>query len=119
LSVRTGRFDDLPVETPFEGVRRRTFHSAGATVASYELDPGARFPLHRHPEEQVTVVQRGEIVLHAGDRAERQGVGCWSVVPGGVEHGIEAGASGAAFLILVVPRRNRADAYVLTEPGDT
>jgi quercetin dioxygenase-like cupin family protein len=116
LTLAAGHLDDLAAETPFPGVRRRTFSSAAATVAEYTLDPGARFPLHRHPEEQITLVHAGEIVLVAGGREVRQAAGGWSVVPGGVEHGIRAGAPGARFLILVVPRRERSDAYTLTDP---
>jgi hypothetical protein len=35
------------------------------------------------------------------------------VVPPGIEHGMTAGRSGARFLAIVVPRRERRDAYEL------
>ncbi len=112
----TGSFDALPVETPFPGVRRRTFSSEQATIAEYAFDAGARFPRHHHPQEQVTLVREGDVELVAGDRRERLAVGAWSVVAGGVEHGITAGDRGARFLVLLVPRRLPDDTLTLTDP---
>lgn len=100
-----GSLDGLAVETPFPGVRRRTFSSQQATVAEYSFDPGARFPLHRHAQEQTTLVLEGDVELVADGRRERLAAGDWSVLAGGVEHGIRAGARGARFLALLVPRR--------------
>jgi quercetin dioxygenase-like cupin family protein len=101
----TGSLDALPVETPFPGVRRQTFSSESATVAEYSFDPGARFPLHHHAQEQVTLVLEGDLELVADGRRQRLTAGAWSVVPGRVEHGITAGGRGARFLIVLVPRR--------------
>ena len=41
--------------------------------------------------------------------------GAWSVVAGGVPHGITAGAAGATFLAILVPRRDPGEAYTLTD----
>lgn len=101
----------LAPEEVYPGVVRRSFSSTHTTVTSYTFEPGATFPLHRHPAEQVTVVERGEVHLTVGDEQHVLGAGAWSVVAGGVEHGITAGADGAAFLAVVSPRRERADEY--------
>ncbi len=114
-----GSFDGLAVETPFPGVRRRTFSSQQATVAEYSFDPGARFPLHRHPQEQVTLVHEGDLEFSADGRSQRLSQGDWSVVAGGVEHGIRAGPRGARFLAVLVPRRSLDDPYTLTDPTTT
>jgi quercetin dioxygenase-like cupin family protein len=100
-----GRFDDQPAEEPYPGVRRHTVHSEHATVAEYAFEPGASFPLHAHPQEQVTLVLEGDVELTAAGRTERLAAGAWSVVPGGVEHGATAGAGGARIVAFVVPRR--------------
>jgi quercetin dioxygenase-like cupin family protein len=104
--TRAGRFDDLDAEEPYPGVRRRTVQGEHATVAEYTLEPGASFPLHSHPQEQVTLVLEGEVELTADGRAERLAAGAWSVVPGGVPHGVRAGADGARIVAVVVPRRD-------------
>jgi quercetin dioxygenase-like cupin family protein len=101
----SGRFEDLAAEEPYPGVRRRTLQAEKATVPEYAFEPGATFPLHDHPQEQVTLVLEGEVDLTAAGRTERLAAGAWSVMPGGVEHGITAGAGGARIVALVVPRR--------------
>jgi quercetin dioxygenase-like cupin family protein len=106
----SGSFDALAPETPFPGVRRRTFSSEHAAIAEYSFDAGARFPLHHHPQEQTTLVVEGEVELVADGRHERLAPGAWSVVPGGVEHGITAGERGARFLVVLVPRRAPGEA---------
>ncbi len=111
----TGRFDGLPEETPFPGVHRRSFASERATVAEYAFEPGASFPRHRHPQEQVTLVLEGDVEMRAGDRVEHLAAGAWSVMPGEVEHGIRAGAGGARIVAIVMPPRAAGDAYTLSD----
>jgi quercetin dioxygenase-like cupin family protein len=110
-----GAFADLPVAEPYEGLRRRTFDSAGSTVNEYSFEPGASFPIHRHPEEQVTLILEGSVELAVeGDRSILE-AGGWSVVGGDVEHGITAGPDGARILAIITPRRTRTDAYTVVQ----
>jgi quercetin dioxygenase-like cupin family protein len=106
--VTRGSFDELPVDEPWPGVHRRAFDAAGATVTHYDFDPGASFPLHSHPQEQITLVQEGEVEFTVGGEPQHLGAGEWSVVPPGVEHGLRAASSGARFLAIIVPRRGGA-----------
>lgn len=103
-----GSFDALPAQTPYHGLRRRTFDSAEATVNEYSFEPEARFPLHRHPQEQITLILDGDVELTVGDETMRLTTGDWSVVGSEVEHGIRAGGSGARILAIIVPRRREA-----------
>jgi quercetin dioxygenase-like cupin family protein len=109
-----GSFDELPVDEPWPGVRRRAFDAGSATVTDYDFDPGASFPLHSHPQEQITLVQEGEVEFTVGGEVQHLAPGEWSVVPPGVEHGLRATASGARFLAIIVPRRESANAYTLS-----
>jgi quercetin dioxygenase-like cupin family protein len=111
-----GTFAALPVEEPFPGLRRRTFDGSGATVNEYSFEPGARFPLHRHAQEQITLVLDGTVELVVAGEAFPLEAGAWSVVDGDIEHGITAGPEGARILAIVVPRREATDAYTLAEP---
>jgi quercetin dioxygenase-like cupin family protein len=115
-SSSAGSFDALPMEEPFPGVCRRTFCSEQATVAEYVFDPDARFPLHRHDQEQITLVREGDLELVADGRRQRLAAGAWSVIAGGVEHGITAGRGGARFLAVLVPRRAPDEALAFTDP---
>jgi quercetin dioxygenase-like cupin family protein len=115
-----GTFAALPTEEPYPGVRRSAFSSRRATVTTYWFEPGARFPIHRHPEEQVTLIQEGDVEFSVGDEVHALSAGAWSVVAGDVEHGIRAGETGARFIAIVSPPRRRADAYSVVgdeEPG--
>jgi quercetin dioxygenase-like cupin family protein len=111
--VSHGSFEGLEQDEPFPGVLRWTFDAEGATVTRYDFEPGASFPIHHHPQEQITVVTRGEIEFTADGAAKRMAPGDWSVVRGGVEHGIRAGSDGASIVATIVPRRDPADAYTL------
>ena len=111
--ARVGSFRRLPVEEPYPGLRRRTFESEQATVNEYVFAPSASFPLHRHPQEQITLVEQGDVEMTIAGQVERLAQGDWSVVAADVEHGIQAGEAGARILAIVVPRRRAADVDVL------
>jgi len=114
---RTGRFDELEAAEAYPGLRRRSFDGTGATVNEYSFEPNASFPLHHHPEEQITLVTEGDVELTAGGETARLSAGGWSVIAGGVEHGIRAGASGARVVAIIVPRRASASASAYTVVG--
>jgi len=106
-----GNFDQLPADRPYQGVIRRSFSTERATVTRYMFEPGASFPRHRHAQEQVTLIQEGQVEMTLGDGVERLVAGDWSVVAPDVEHGITAGPGGATVVAIVVPRRDSADGY--------
>jgi quercetin dioxygenase-like cupin family protein len=111
----TGRFDAMDVDAPFPGVTRRTFTTERATVTAYTFVPGAKFPRHRHPQEQITVVQRGAVRFSVGDTVQALLAGAWSVVPPDVEHELEATDEGAEVLAVIVPPREGRDGYSIVE----
>jgi quercetin dioxygenase-like cupin family protein len=117
LAQLTGSFDDLAADEPYPGVTRRSFSSEQATVTAYAFAPGARFPRHRHAQEQITLVQRGEVTFTVGDDAQTLSAGGFSVVAPDVEHGLEAGPGGAEIVAIVVPRRERLDGYTVVGDG--
>jgi quercetin dioxygenase-like cupin family protein len=108
-----GDVETVAAEAPFPGVRRQSFHSVQSTVAAYAFEPGAAFPLHRHDEEQITVIHEGEVEFVVAGERHVLGAGHTYVVAAGVEHGLRAGPSGARFLAVVVPRRAHAGAYTV------
>jgi quercetin dioxygenase-like cupin family protein len=110
-----GSFDALPHDKPYPGLERRAFDSAGATVTEYRFEAGAAFPLHRHPQEQITLIAEGEVEMTIDGRASQLRAGDWSVVAPEVEHGITAGPEGARIIAIVVPRRAGPDAITVVE----
>jgi len=58
------------------------------------------------------------VTFTVGDEPHKMEAGAWSVVPPGVEHGLEAGQEGAEVLAIVVPARASASAYIVVEAND-
>ena len=56
-----GSFADVAADVPYPGVSRRTVDAPAATVNRYDFAPGATFPRHRHPQEQITLVLEGSV----------------------------------------------------------
>ena len=110
-----GSFESLDAVEPHPGLRRRTLESAEATINEYTFEPTASFPLHQHPQEQITLVLEGRVEMTIEDRTAELSAGDWSVVGPDVEHGITAGADGARILAIIVPRRSAPDAYTLVD----
>jgi quercetin dioxygenase-like cupin family protein len=109
--IEIGDFATLAADEPFPGVRRRSFDAEGATVTEYRFEPGATFPIHRHAQEQITMIAEGVIAMTIDGEATEIGPGGWSVVGPEIDHGITAGDAGARFLAVVTPRRAAADEY--------
>ena len=57
-NTRQGTIAELPASEPFAGLTRRTIDATKATVNEYAFRPGASFPIHKHPEEQVTLLRQ-------------------------------------------------------------
>jgi quercetin dioxygenase-like cupin family protein len=110
-----GSFDQITPEEPYPGVVRRVFDGKGATVTRYDFAPGAQFPLHRHPQEQITLIQQGEVEFTVDGTPLKQSAGDFSIVDPDVEHGLKAGPNGASILAIVTPRRKDANAYTVSE----
>lgn len=78
--MRLTSFDDLPIEELFEGkVRRKVFQSQNIEVVEYIYRKGAHFPEHSHREEQITLVESGEITFFLdGEKVElKEGSICY------------------------------------------
>jgi quercetin dioxygenase-like cupin family protein len=112
--VQPRHFDDLPVDEPYPGVHRRTFSTQSATLTSYRFDPGAGFPLHRHEQEQITMVQEGDVEFTVDGEVQTLSPGGLSIVAPGVEHGLRAGPQGGSILAIIAPPRESPDAYTVS-----
>lgn len=116
-AVSSGSFAERPSEEPYPGVERRSFDSPQATVTRYSFAPEASFPLHRHAQEQITLIEEGTLEVTVGRSRQELRAGDWSIIGPDVEHAMRAGPGGARFVAIVVPRRERSDAYTVLE-GD-
>jgi quercetin dioxygenase-like cupin family protein len=105
-----GELASLGATEPHPGVRLRLLSSSDCNVREYTFSPSSTFPLHRHPEEQITLVLEGSVEMSVGGAVSHLPAGAWAIVESNVEHGVSAGPDGARLLAVV--RRNGA------VPGD-
>jgi len=61
-------------------------HNAAVSVIVVDAPPGSGPRLHRHPYEEVFVIQDGTVTFTAGDETIEASAGQVVVVPGGVPH---------------------------------
>lgn len=110
-----GDFEQMTTYEPFPGVVAAAFSTDRATFTRYVFDPGAGFPLHHHEQEQVIVVEEGEVDFTVDGETQRLGPGGWSVVRPNLVHGLRAGDAGGQILCVVSPPRDRNDDYQLAD----
>jgi len=61
-------------------------HNAAVSVIVVDAPPGSGPRLHKHPYEEVFVIQAGTVTFTAGDETIEASAGQVVVVPGGVPH---------------------------------
>ena len=90
-----------------EGLRVRPVSGERITLGIFELDPGTAMPEHRHPNEQVGVVIRGEFTFTIGGETRLRKPGDMWVIPPGVPHNVErAGKAGCTIVETFSPPRD-------------
>lgn len=101
----------LPVETVTPGVTRQVVHGARQTLVRYHYQPGSVFPVHAHPQEQMTIVLSGRIRFDIDGSDAELGTGEVIVIPGNVPHGaITIGEQPVDTLNVLSPRREESPA---------
>lgn len=102
------RWETVPPFGPHPGVEGRRYDSDGLTIIRYELQQGARYPLHRHDREQYFQVLAGRPTAMVGDRPVVLDPGDLLHVPAGVPHGASSKA-GTVLFLSISPRRAAGD----------
>ena len=98
--------DGVPVQELMNGIQARAVHGEAITLAVVELDPGLRMPEHRHPNEQVGIVLRGEFTFTVGGETRVRRAGDSWVIPPHVPHAVETtGAAGCTVIETFSPPR--------------
>lgn len=88
-----------------EGIATRIFLGENVMVSVARIEPNTAGALHNHPEEQWGFLIEGDCVrIQDGEEVPAK-VGDFWCTPGGVEHGIRAGAAGATVIDVFSPPR--------------
>lgn len=77
----------IPVEHPLAGITRQTIHGENQTLVRYVYQPGSVFPVHQHPEEQITIILGGSIDFTVDGAPLTLSAGDVALIPANVPHG--------------------------------
>ncbi len=80
-------WDDIVPEQVHPGVERQVIDGRSQTLIRYVYRRGAVFPVHAHPQEQITTVLSGRIQFTIDGVTVLLGPGETAVIPAGVLHG--------------------------------
>jgi quercetin dioxygenase-like cupin family protein len=98
--------DDIAPLMLMEGLSARAVNGEHITFAVIELEPRLQMPEHRHPNEQVGVVIRGEFTFTIGGETRLRRKGDMWVIPEGVPHHVDfAGDEGCTLVECFSPPR--------------
>ena len=96
-----------------DGVNTRIFVGEKAMLSVARLDPNTSGQIHSHPEEQWGICLEGDCVRIQDGAEIPVKAGDFWCTPGGVPHGIRAGAKGATVIDIFSPPRGE-----YTKPGE-
>jgi len=82
--------NQLELHKIVKGFKGRFVHSKNMTVSFWQIDKGAILPEHSHPEEQISIVTKGELELTVAGETQIVSSGMVVVIPSNVIHKGEA-----------------------------
>ena len=83
----TRRWDDVPAERVADGIARQTIVGERLMLCRVTLGPRIDTPVHSHPHEQMTVVERGRVRFTIGGNERVAVTGDVLHIPSDVAHG--------------------------------
>ena len=87
------------------GVFLRTMWGDKIMLSVVEIEANSEVPMHQHPHEQAGMVLEGEFDFTIGGVTTRVGKGDTYIIPGGVEHGLQATDEPSTALDIFSPPR--------------
>jgi quercetin dioxygenase-like cupin family protein len=114
------QYASVDQQVPYEllpGLVARAVHGERVTLSVVDLEPGMEMAAHRHHNEQVGMVLRGEITFTIGDETRVRSTGDMWVIPPGVPHGVRVGPEGCTVAEVFSPPRDDWEALPRLQPG--
>ncbi|HEX7486670.1 MAG TPA: cupin domain-containing protein [Vicinamibacterales bacterium] len=78
---------DVPAGSPMAGAERRMMVGDNLMICRLRFDPNVVTPVHTHPHEQMTLIERGRARFFIGPETRLVGPGDVLHFPSNVEHG--------------------------------
>ncbi|MDQ6899292.1 MAG: cupin domain-containing protein [Candidatus Dormibacteraeota bacterium] len=111
-----GRLEELERIPIWGGAEARAVTGDQITFAVIDLAPNSQVPEHRHANEQVGLVLKGEITLTVAGEARTLGPGATYVLKGEVPHSALTGPEGCSVVDTFSPVRSDWDAFPRLDP---
>ena len=83
--------NELPSKEIQPGITLRSVYLENTMMTIFDLQPGSRIPLHKHPHEQISYVAKGSLKMTVAGQAKVMQEGDIAVIPPNVEHEAEVG----------------------------
>ncbi len=75
---------------PFEGMKAKLVHTKSQTYAFWEIEKGTELPEHKHINEQVSFVTKGELELTIDGKLTVMKKGMLAIIPPNILHSAKA-----------------------------
>ena len=99
------KLDELPLTSLVEGAKSRLIIGDKIMVSFIEMDPGMKFPIHKHNSEQIMIVLEGSIKQKIGEKEVILQEGDVLVMESNLIHGGEVSIDGCKAIDIFVPPR--------------
>lgn len=81
------KWDDVKTVELAGGIQRQVLTSRNIMLVRHLYPPGTAIPHHKHPQEQITVVEQGELYYEVEGKGYELDAGDVISVPSDAEHG--------------------------------
>jgi quercetin dioxygenase-like cupin family protein len=98
-------WEDVPVEHIADGIERQMVVGQRLMICRLRFRPHVETPVHSHPHEQITLVEKGRVRFVIGDTTRIAAAGDVLSFPSGVVHGTTILDEEAVLLDIFTPLR--------------
>ena len=99
------KLEDIPLIGLVEGAKSRLIIGDKVMVSFIEMEPGMKFPIHKHDSEQIMIVLEGSIKQKIGEKEVILQEGDVLVRESDLIHGGEVSIEGCKAIDIFVPPR--------------
>lgn len=114
--VSVAAWNDIEATEVYPGIVRQVVTTTDCTIIRYTYHPGCVFPVHRHPEEQLTIVHSGEIEFEIDGKMMMLRAGEIAIIPGNVPHGARVVGNEVVVTDNYIASANRTPIMMQAEP---
>ena len=105
LAFQHRDWDTIPVEQIADGIERQMVWGDSLMVCRLRIQPGIVTPVHSHPHEQLTLVERGRVLFTIEGQTRTASAGDVLHFPSRISHGATMLDEEVVLVDIFTPRR--------------